>query len=160
MMIVGYLNFINERLEKKWNKGIYDYQSGYCHYFAYNIKDKIKKRFTDKDVKYYLLMALEEDIESGAIITEYLVHVYIKIGNFLLDSNGIIDIDKADDRLDDWEKNVNKDIPDIYKVKTWTEESDDIPDIFFNNFCNIERVRKDLEDFMNNPIVKRILRDK
>ena len=28
---------IIESLESKWNKGNYDYQHGYCHYFAYDI---------------------------------------------------------------------------------------------------------------------------
>ena len=42
-----------ETLESKWNKGNYNYQHGYCHYFAYNIIDKIKKIFPNKKVNYY-----------------------------------------------------------------------------------------------------------
>jgi hypothetical protein len=36
-----------------------------------------------------------------------------------------------------------------------------IPEWAFNNkFCNPGRVKKDVEDFLSNPIVQRILRDK
>jgi hypothetical protein len=33
-----------ETLESRWNEGNYDYQYGYCHYFAYDIISKIKKK--------------------------------------------------------------------------------------------------------------------
>ena len=55
---------LKETLESKWNKGNYDYQQGYCHYFAHNIIDKIKKKFPKKDIKYYLLLASEVDKET------------------------------------------------------------------------------------------------
>jgi len=46
-------------------------------------------------------------------------------------------------------------------VRILKEESDTIPEMFFNNkFCNTRKVKKDVEDFLNNPIVQRILRDK
>ena len=50
---------------------------------------------------------------------------------------------------------------DEYETKMWEEESDTIPEMFFNNsFCNTRRVKKDVEEFLNNEIVQRILRDK
>ena len=48
---------LRETLESKWNKGNYNYQYGYCHYFAYNIIGKIRKMFPKKKVNYYLLLA-------------------------------------------------------------------------------------------------------
>ena len=51
----------------------------------------------------------------------------------------------------------------IFKLLTeiFDEETNEIPEYFFNNtFCNTGRVKKDMEEFLNNPIVKRILRDK
>jgi hypothetical protein len=51
--------------------------------------------------------------------------------------------------------------PDEYEINIWDEETDKIPEYFFNNnFCNTGRVKEDMEEFLNNPIVQRILRDK
>ena len=41
------------------------------------------------------------------------------------------------------------------------EETDEIPEHFFNNsFCNVGKVKKDMKDFLDNPIVRRILKNK
>ena len=152
---------ITESLESKWNKGNYNYQYGYCHYFAYNIIDKIKKRFPKKKVNYYLLLANEVDIESGNVEQEYLIHAYIQIDDILLDSNGITTLESAWERADEWERIQRPMTPDEYEINVWDEETDTIPEWFFNNsFCNTGRVKKDLEDFLSHPIVQRILRDK
>lgn len=152
---------LRETLESKWNKGNYNYQHGYCHYFAYNVIEKIKKRFPNKKVNYYLLLAQEIDKEDGTIVQDYLVHVYIKIDNMLLDSNGITTMDEAWKRLEEWEERQRHLVPDEYKTEIFDEETNEIPKYFFNNtFCNTGRVKKDMEEFLNNPIVKRILRDK
>jgi hypothetical protein len=151
---------LTETLESKWNNGYYDYQHGFCHYFAYNIIDKIRKRFPNKKVNYFLLLAEEID-DEGDSVDDYLIHVYIKIDDILLDSNGVTTMDKAMDRLDGWEDRQRKLIPDNYEIETWGGEEEEIPDYFFNNkFCNTSKVRKDMEEFLNNPIVNRILRDK
>jgi hypothetical protein len=150
-----------ETLESKWNKGNYNYQHGYCHYFAYNIIDKIKKIFPNKKVNYYLLLAQEIDEDDDTIVQDYLVHVYIKIDNMLLDSNGITTINDAWKRLEEWEERQRHLVPEQYRTEIFDEETDEIPESFFNNsFCNPKRVKKDMEEFLNNPIVKRILRDK
>lgn len=152
---------LRETLESKWNKGNYNYQHGYCHYFAYNVIEKIKKRFPNKKVNYYLLLAQEIDKEDGTIVQNYLVHVYIKIDNMLLDSNGITTMDEAWKRLEEWEERQRHLVPNEYKTEIFDEETNEIPKYFFNNtFCNTGRVKKDMEEFLNNPIVKRILRDK
>lgn len=152
---------IRETLESKWNKGNYNYQHGYCHYFAYDIIGKIKERFPNKMVNYYMILANEVDKYDGTIVQDYLIHVYIQIDNMLLDSNGITTHERAWERAEEWEQRQAHLIPDEYETKMWDEESDTIPEMFFNGkFCNTGRVRKDVEDFLNNPIVQRILRDK
>ena len=152
---------LRETLESKWNEGEYDYQYGYCHYFAYNIIDKIRERFPNKKVNYYLLLANEVDKDTDEVEQDYLLHVYIKIDNMLLDSNGFSTFDKSDERMDDWYERQLTITPEEYEINIWTEESDEIPAMFFNNrFCNTGKVKKDMERFLSNPIVKRILRDK
>ena len=152
---------LRETLESKWNKGNYDYQHGYCHYFAYDIIGKIKKRFPNKKVNYYMILANEVDKYDGTIVQEYLIHVYIQIDNMLLDSNGITTHEKAWEIAEEWEQREAHLVPDQYETKMWGEESDTIPEMFFNNsFCNRKKVKKDVEEFLNNPIVQRILRDK
>lgn len=147
-------------LESKWNKGEYNYQHGYCHYFAYNLIDKIKKIFPKREVKYYLLLAKEFD-EDDVEVNSYLVHVYIMIDNLLLDSNGFTTKKRAMQVLEEWEERQRHLVPDEYSTEIWDEISDEIPKEFFNNeFCNTGRVKKDLDDFLNNPIVKRLFRDK
>ena len=153
---------LRETLESKWNKGNYNYQHGYCHYFAYNIIDKIREMYPNKQVNYYLLLANEVDTEfDNDVVQEYLIHAYIQIDDMLLDSNGFTTMDEAWERLEEWERVQRGMIPDEYEINIWDEETDEIPEYFFNNtFCNTGRVKKDMEDFLNNPIVKRILRDK
>lgn len=161
MNIKKQIQFIlKETLESKWNEGKYDYQYGYCHYFAYDIIGKIKKRFPNKKVNYFLLLANEID-EDNVIVQDYLIHVYIKIDDVLLDSNGFTTVNNAIERLDEWEKKQSHLVPDIYRTETWIEESDTIPKYFFNNmFCNRNKIKKDIETFLSNPIVQRIFRDK
>ena len=106
-------------------------------------------------------MAQEIDKEDGTIVQDYLVHAYIKIDNMLLDSNGITTMDEAWKRLEEWEERQRHLVPDEYRTEIFDEETNEIPEWFFNNsFCNPGRVKKDMEEFLNNPIVKRILRDK
>jgi len=152
---------LRETLESKWNKGNYDYQHGYCHYFAYDIIGKIKEKFPNKKVNYYLLLANEVDRRDGTVEQDYLLHVYIQIDDMLLDSNGITTYEKAWERAEDWEQRQQRMTPDEYEINVWDEESDTIPEMFFNNeFCNTGRVKKDVDEFLSNPIVQRILRDK
>jgi hypothetical protein len=152
---------LRETFESKWNDGNYDYQHGYCHYFAHNIIDKIRERFPNKNVTYYLLLANEVNIDTEEIEQEYLLHVYIKIGDKLLDSNGFITMDKVEERIDDWYNRQLTITPEEYEINVWDEESDTIPEMFFNSrFCNVDKVKKDTEKFLSNPIVQRILKYK
>ena len=151
---------VKETLEDRWNEGNYDYQHGFCHYFAYDIIDRIRKRFPNKKVNYYLLLAQEVDTDD-VVVQDYLIHVYIKIDDMLLDSNGFTTISDAIERLDEWEQRQEHLVPEMYRTETWTEESNTIPKYFFNNsFCNTKRVKQDIEKFLSHPIVQRILKYK
>ena len=152
---------LRETLETKWNKGNYNYQHGFCHYFAYNIIGKIREMFPQKKVNYYLLLAQEIDEYDDTVVQDYLIHVYIKIDNILLDSNGITTKDKAWRRLEEWEMIQKNLVPKEYTTEIFVEETDEIPQHFFNNsFCNVGKVKKDMKDFLDNPIVRRILKNK
>ena len=151
---------LRETLESEWNEGNYDYQHGFCHYFAYNIIDKIRERFPNKKINYYLLLANETDIDTGEMVQEYLLHVYIKIGDKLLDSNGFTTIDEVNQRIDDWYNRQLTLTPDDYDINVWDEESDTIPSMFFNNnFCNVKRVKEDMGKFLSHPMVNKLLKD-
>ena len=151
---------VKETLEDRWNEGNYDYQHGFCHYFAYNIIDRIRERFPNKKVNYYLLLGQEVDTDD-VVVQDYLIHVYIKIDDMLLDSNGFTTKEMAQERLEEWEQRQLTLIPEEYQLNVWEEESDDIPQHFFNSsFCNTKRVKQDIEKFLSHPIVQRILKYK
>ena len=65
------------------------------------------------------------------------------------------------ERAEDGEERQLSMTPDDYEIELRDEESDVIPEIFFNNsFCNAKSVKQDVEKFLSNAIVQRILRDK
>jgi hypothetical protein len=151
---------LRKSLESEWNEGNYDYQYGFCHYFAYNIIDKIRERFPKKKVNYYLLLANEVNKDTDEVEQDYLLHVYIKIGDKLLDSNGFTTMDEVKERVDDWYNRQLTIAPEEYDINVWEEESDEIPEMFFNNqFCNTKRVKEDMDKFLSHPSVKKLLKD-
>ena len=151
---------LRESLESEWNEGNYDYQHGFCHYFAYNIIDKIRERFPNKKVNYYLLLANEVNKDTDEVEQDYLLHAYIKIGDKLLDSNGFTTMDEVEERVDDWYGRQLTMTPEEYDINVWEEESDEIPEMFFNNqFCNTKRVKEDMEKFLSHPSVQKLLKD-
>jgi hypothetical protein len=156
---------IRETLEDKWNIGNefgnkYDYQHGFCHYFAYDIIGRLKKLYPNKNIRYYLIMADEVyDFNDGDIEQSYLVHAYIKIDNLYLDSNGFITESEIEERTDDWYERQLLDLPEDYRVDIWHDEYDEIPDMFFDNkFCNRGTIKRDVERFLSHPEVKELLR--
>lgn len=151
---------LRESLESEWNEGNYDYQHGFCHYFAYNIIDKIRERFPNKKVNYYLLLANEVNKDTDEVEQDYLLHAYIKIGDKLLDSNGFTTMDDVEERIDDWYSRQLMMTPEEYDINVWEEESDEIPEMFFNNqFCNTKRVKEDMVKFLSHPSVQKLLKD-
>ena len=67
---------LNETLESKWNEGNYNYQHGYCHYFAYDIIDKIKKIFPNLNIKFIFSQNLGHTF--GTLLLDYNIFNYCK----------------------------------------------------------------------------------
>jgi hypothetical protein len=141
--------------EDMYNK--YDYQYGYCHYFADIIIDKIRELVPSHvPVNYYLILGerFDDDDES---IDDVLIHAYIKIKDFYIDSEGIHTIDHVNKREQEWIDVEETLTPDGYSFDTWQEETDEIPQYFFNRFCKRSHVEKDIKDFLSQPIIKQFI---
>lgn len=158
---------INESLEDKWNTGNengnkYDYQHGYCHYFAYDIIGRLKKLYPNKNIRYYLILADEVyDFDEGDVEQSYLIHAYIKIDDLYLDSNGFTTEDEIEQRADEWYQRQLLQLPEDYRLEIWHDEYDQIPQYFFNNkFCNTGSVKRDVERFLSHPEVRELLKIK
>lgn len=156
---------VNEGLENTWNTGNehgnkYDYQHGFCHYFAYNIIGKLKKLYPEKNIRYYLILADEVyDFDEGDVEQSYLVHAYIKIDELYLDSEGFSTEDEIEERMEDWYQRQLIELPEDYRLDMWHDEYDQIPKYFFNNqFCNTGTIKKDIEKFLSHSEVKELLK--
>ena len=129
----------------------YDYQHGHCHYFANIIIDEIRKLApNDFPINYYLILAERHD-DEGETIDDVLIHVYIKIGNYYLDSEGFHTIDDVNKREQEWVDIEETLTPEDYSFNSYQEESENIPNYFFNRFCKRDTVKKDIKDFISQP---------
>lgn len=129
----------------------YDYQHGYCHYFADIIINEIRKLVPKNfPINYYLILAERYD-EEGENIDDVLIHAYIKIGDYYLDSEGFHTIDEVDQREQEWVNTEERLTPEGYDFASYQEESNTIPDYFFNRFCKRDTVKKDIKDFISKP---------
>jgi len=153
---------LREELESKWNTGNkYDYQHGFCHYFAYNIIGRLKKLYPNKNIRYYLILADEVyDFDEGDVEQSYLIHAYIKIDDLYLDSNGFSTEEEIEQRTEDWYNRQLTELPEDYRIDIWHDEYDQIPEHFFNNqFCNTGTIKKDIDQFLSHPEVKKLLKN-
>ena len=127
-----------------------DYQWGHCHFFARYVKKVFEKLLPNKDIKFYLLLASRIDDEDE-VIDEVLIHAYLKIDNYYIDSEGVFDEEETERRVQMW-ADVEKDLtPDGYDFATWEEITDEIPEIFFNRFCSTKHLEEDVRQFMKRP---------
>jgi hypothetical protein len=127
-----------------------DYQWGHCHFFARYVKKVFEKLLPKKDIKFYLLLASRIDDEDEEI-DEVLIHAYLKIDNYYIDSEGVFDEKETERRVQEW-ADVEKDLtPDGYDFATWEDMTDEIPEIFFNRFCSTKHLEEDVRQFMNRP---------
>ena len=141
------------------NRNFYDYQFGFCHYFATNIKDKLSELLPNKKIKYYLLVAEELVTETDEVIEYHLIHVYIKIDKFYLDSKGVHNYDEIMDRFDNYESEAIKYLPDFMELILKEGESDEIPEMFFDsNECDPQQVKQDIEEFISNPEINKFIK--
>ena len=110
----------------------------------------------DLDIKYHLVMA-ERMNEDDEVIDEVLVHAYLRVEDVLIDSEGVHSILVSSLREKDWadrEKNLT---PEGYDFETWEDEYDDIPEIFFNQFCSTKKLKQDVIDFMKRDDVQEVI---
>jgi hypothetical protein len=127
-----------------------DYQWGHCHFFARYVKKVFEKLLPNKDIKFYLLLASRIDDEDEEI-DEVLIHAYLKIDNYYIDSEGVFDEKETERRVQEW-ADVEKDLtPDGYDFATWEDITDEIPEIFFNRFCSTKHLEEDVRQFINRP---------
>jgi hypothetical protein len=127
-----------------------DYQWGHCHFFARYVKKVFEKLLPNKDIKFYLLLASRIDDEDE-VIDEVLIHAYLKIDDYYIDSEGVFDEEETERRVQEW-ADVEKDLtPDGYDFATWEEITDEIPEIFFNRFCSTKHLEEDVRRFIKRP---------
>ena len=131
---------------------MYDYQYGYCHYFADIIIAEIRKLLPKLKINYLLILGERFD-EDDKIIDDVLIHAYIKVVNWLLDSQGFHPMVESENRLSKWEYKEKKMTPKGYRFETDIVESNTIPEHFFNSkFCNQSIIRKDIKKFMVSDV--------
>jgi hypothetical protein len=108
------------------------------------------------DVKYHLVLAARYD-DDEEIIDDVLIHAYLKVGDYLIDSEGVHSIDTASDRAQSW-ADVEKDLtPDGYDFETWEEQSENIPEMFFNRWCSNKQLKDDVLEFVKRPDVMEVV---
>lgn len=134
-----------------------DYQFGHCHYFAKYLLKVFKKLLPNEDVKYHLILAERLDGDNE-VIDDVLVHAYLRIGNYLIDSEGVNTLDVASEREKEWADNEKNLTPEGYDFSTWEESSDDIPEIFFNRFCSTKELKQDVVDFVKRQDVQDLIK--
>lgn len=133
-----------------------DYQFGHCHYFAKYLIKTFKEILPNINIKYHMVLAERYDYDDETI-DEVLIHVYLKVGEYLIDSEGVHSLNIASDRAQSW-ADVEKTLtPEGYDFETWEEESDDIPEIFFNKFCSTKQLKKDVIEFIKRPEVLEVI---
>lgn len=134
-----------------------DYQFGHCHFFAKYLIKVFREILPDVDIKYHLIMA-ERLNDEDEVIDEVLVHAYLRVGEYLIDSEGVHTIYVSSLREKDWadrEKNLT---PEGYDFETWEDEYNDIPENFFNQFCSIKKLKQDVIDFIKRNDVQKVIK--
>jgi hypothetical protein len=127
-----------------------DYQWGHCHFFARYVKKVFERLLPNKEIKFYLLLANRID-DEGEVIDEVLIHAYLKIDNYFIDSEGVFDQKETEIRAMEWGDREKDLTPDGYDFEAWEEEADEIPEIFFNSFCSTKHLQDDVKQFFNRP---------
>jgi hypothetical protein len=133
-----------------------DYQFGHCHYFAKYLIRVFKEMLPDVDVKYHMVLAERYD-NDDEVIDDVLIHVYLKVGEYLIDSEGVFSIDEASKREQSWADDEKDLTPDGDDFSTWEEQSDNIPEMFFNRFCSTKQLKKDVLEFVKRPDVVEVI---
>jgi hypothetical protein len=160
-LIQSIKEILREELEPKWNtSNEYNYQDGFCNYFADNLIVKLKKQYPDRNIRYYLILAdLIYDYDEGELEDSTIVHAYVKIDNLYLDSNGLSTEEDVNQRMQDWYDEKLLDLPEDYRLEIWHKEYNKIPKRFLKRatICDSKRIKKDIDLFLSHPEVKQLL---
>ena len=136
----------------------YDYQHGYCRYFAYNIIDRFREIYDTEDVNYYLILCdLIYDFDEGEVEDTTLVHVYIKIDDKFIDSNGVSTKEQVNDWVNTWLERNNREISDDYRLEIRNQVTTSKPINYFSEVCNQKIINRDVKKFLTNPEIKKLL---
>ena len=97
-------------------------------------------------------------MDTNEVIEYHLIHVYIKIGDHYIDSKGVHDYDDVINKIEKYESEAVKYLPDFMELTIKEGESNVIPNLFFdNNECDQEQVKKDIDEFISNNEIKRFI---
>jgi hypothetical protein len=69
----------------------------------------------------------------------------------------VYDISIASEREKDWADKEKDLTPDGYNFETWEEESDEIPEFYFNRFCSKNKLKQDVIDFIKRDDVEELI---
>ena len=128
----------------------YDYQYGYCHYFAKNVIGELRATYPNKQINHFLLLVDEVDVDTEDIVYEHLIHVYVKIDDIYIDSEGFITYEKVMERVDNWLQIQREVVPHHHRLDVWLMEDTEIPKHFFDDqTCDEDMVKKDVHTFKN-----------
>jgi hypothetical protein len=120
------------------------------------LKKVFEKVLPNEEIKYHLILAERTD-RQGENIDDVLVHAYLKVGGYLIDSEDVYDISIASEREKDWADKEKDLTPDGYNFETWEEESDEIPEFYFNRFCSKNKLKQDVIDFIKRDDVEELI---
>lgn len=121
------------------------------------VKKVFEKLLPNKEIKFYLLLANRIDDEDE-VIDEVLIHAYLKIDDYYIDSEGVFDQEETERRVMEWADREKDLTPDGYDFETWEEVTDEIPEIFFNRFCSTKHLEQDVKQFMNRPDIVSLIK--
>lgn len=133
-----------------------NYQFGHCHYFAQYLIKVFRELLPNEDIKYHLIYANRMD-NNNDIIDEVLIHAYLRVGDYLIDSEGVNELSVASDREKQWTEKEKDSTPDGYDFEVWEEESDDIPEMYFNRHCSTKLLKQDVIDFVKRQDVRELI---
>lgn len=131
---------------------MYDYDCGYCHYFAKILRQALMER--GLVCNFYCLLATRYDSETGESDEDVLIHVYVQSGDVFMDIHGIHTNDVPEKRMDTWidiETQNQQLEDDPLEFDVYTEPTDEIPSIFFyDTDVQWDHISLAVEKFINN----------
>lgn len=96
--------------------------------------------------------------DEDEVIDDVLIHAYLKIDDYYIDSEGVFDEEETERRVKEW-ADVEKSLtPDGYDFETWEDITGEIPEIFFNRFCSTKHLEQDVRKFVKRPDITQLIK--